>query len=85
MRFNHNKKFIELENANFNLAEDVSQLDKRLSGIKWITPDYNDRPMDEINLLINTKNIFRKLCTPAILSMLFINIIWLYKFLFFVS
>ena len=60
MRFNHNKKFIELENANFNLAEDVSQLDERLTGIKWITPDYNDRPMDEINLLINTKNILQE-------------------------
>ena len=57
MRFNHNKKFIELENVNFNIVEDVSQLDERLGGIKWITPDYNDRPLDEINLLINTKNI----------------------------
>ncbi len=57
IRFNHNKKFIELVNANFNLAEDASILDKRLKGIKWITPQYIDSPTDEINLLVNTKNI----------------------------
>ena len=57
IRFNHNKKFIELINANFNLAQNPTQLDERLRGLKWITPNYTDRPKDEIDLLIDTKNI----------------------------
>ena len=57
IRFNHNKKFIELVNADFNLAEEASILDKRLNGLKWITPEYIESPVDEINLLIDTKNI----------------------------
>jgi hypothetical protein len=57
IRFNHNKKFIELINANFNLAQDPTRLDKRLRGLKWITPNYTDKPKDEIDLLIDTKNI----------------------------
>ena len=57
IRFNHHKKFIELVNADFNLAEDATQLDKRLKWVKWITPHYIDKPLDEINLLIETKNI----------------------------
>ena len=57
MRFNYNKKFMELVNADFNLAVDPSHLDERLSGLRWITPDYIDNPSDEINLLIDVKNI----------------------------
>ena len=55
VRFNHHKKFMELANANFNLAEDASKIDTRLNGLKWITPHYPESPLDEINLLINTK------------------------------
>ena len=57
MRFNQDRKFIELVNANFSLAEDASKIDKRLSGLKWITPHYPYSPFDEVNLLIDTKNI----------------------------
>ena len=32
MRFNHNKKFMELINADFSLAEEAYQLDKKLKG-----------------------------------------------------
>lgn len=57
IRFNHNKKFMELANANFDLAIDAGQLDNRFKGLKWITPHYINKPSDEINLLIDTKNI----------------------------
>ena len=60
VRFNQHKKFIELENADFSLAEDASQLDTRLQGIKWITPYYSDQPLKEINFLIEAKNILLK-------------------------
>ena len=57
IRFNQDRKFIELVNADFSLAEDAVQLDERLKGLKWITPYYIDRPQDEINFLIDAKNI----------------------------
>jgi len=57
IRFNQHKKFIELENVNFSLAQDATQLDKRLLGLKWITPHYPGKPQKEIYFLIDAKNI----------------------------
>mgnify|MGYP004076372833 CR=1 FL=1 len=57
IRFNHHKKFMELVKADFNLAVDPVKLDVRLRGLKWITPYYLDKPLDELNLLVNIKNI----------------------------
>jgi len=57
IRFNQNKKFIELSNVNFDLSEDADQLDVKLKGLKWITPHYPNRPLYEINLLKEVKNI----------------------------
>ena len=51
---------MELVNADLNLAIDAAQLDLKFSGLKWITPIYINKPSDEINLLINTKNILSK-------------------------
>ena len=48
---------MELVSADFNLAENVVKLDKRLKGLKWITPHYPNNPLKEINLLLDTKNI----------------------------
>ena len=57
IRFNVNKKFIDLAKADFNLSVEATTLDKRLHGIKWITPHYISNPSKEISLLIETKNI----------------------------
>ena len=51
------KKFIELSNVNFTLSESSTQIDDRLKGLKWITPDFSKNPSHEINLLKKTKNI----------------------------
>ena len=51
---------MELVNADFNLAVDAKKIDKKLSGLKWISSDYADEPSHEVNLLINTKNILSK-------------------------
>ena len=56
-RFNEDRKFIELVNADFALAEDAGKLDDRLKGLKWITPHYLNNPLEEINFLISAKNI----------------------------
>ena len=57
IRYNHNKKFIELSNVNFNLSENPIRLDRRLKGLKWITPHYPEHPSHEINLLMEAKDI----------------------------
>ena len=57
IRFNENRKFIELANADLSLSEDVTYLDERLNGLKWITPHYPKRPLKEINLLVDIKNL----------------------------
>ena len=61
IRFNHNKKFMELVNVDFNLAVDAKKIDKRLAGLKWISPDYANEPLNEINLLIETKDILSQI------------------------
>ena len=67
IRFNENKKFMELINVDFNLALDAKKIDKSLSGLKWITPAYKENPSKEIKLLINTKNFLQKNNTPKII------------------
>ena len=57
LRFNQNKKFMDLVSADISLAVDAGQLDSRLSGLQWITPHYLQNPQNEINFLINVKNI----------------------------
>jgi hypothetical protein len=57
LRFNQNKKFMDLMSADISLAVDAGQLDSRLSGLKWITPHYLKNPQNEINFLISVKNI----------------------------
>ena len=61
IRFNHHKKFMELVNVDFDLAEDASKIDNRLKGLKWITPHYPKNPVHEINLLIETKNFLSEI------------------------
>ena len=55
LRFNHNKKFMELNNANFEKTISPVNLDERLSGLKWITPDYISEPTKEMDLLVEVK------------------------------
>ena len=56
-RYNENKKFMELENINLSGAVDAELLDKKLSGLKWITKKYFNNPQFEINKLIDIKKI----------------------------
>ena len=67
IRFNQDRKFIELVNADFNLAENANVIDKRLMGLKWITPHYPKEPIKEINLLISTKNILSEVKAEKII------------------
>ncbi len=55
VRFNVEKKFMDLSNVNLDIFEDAVYLDKRLSKLKWITPEYSKSPKSELILLNQTK------------------------------
>jgi len=57
IRFNENRKFIELADVDLSLSVKAKLLDKRLKGLNWITPHFPKEPSKEINLLLETKNI----------------------------
>ena len=57
IRYNENKKFMELENIDKSGAINARILDKRLSGLKWITKRYFDDPEYELKKLGEIKNI----------------------------
>lgn len=50
-RFNENKKFHELENTNFDYAIPADNLDKKLSGLLWVNPFFQGKPIEEISIL----------------------------------
>jgi len=55
IRFNENRKFHELNYVNFKKSVNAKVIDKKLSGLKWITPDYKDYPEKEIALINQVK------------------------------
>lgn len=55
LRFNENKKFMELSNVDLKLAIDAGVLDDSLKGLFWITPKYPKDPLNEINKLKEIK------------------------------
>ena len=55
LRFNVERKFMEFNYFNSNLAIDSSQLDYRLKGLRWISPHF-DKPELELQLLKDIKN-----------------------------
>ena len=56
LRFNKDRKFHELNNVNFHSAVSAENIDKKLSGLKWITPGYKNNPEKEIVLISNIKS-----------------------------
>ena len=56
VRFNHLKKFIELETTDFNKAVNGNMLDESFSGLKWLNSEFND-PKKEMAILIEMKNL----------------------------
>ena len=61
-RFNVERKFHELNGVNFSHSINASKLDKKLSGLKWITPGTASKRMtqNEIKYLINVKSFLKK-------------------------
>lgn len=67
IRFNHNKKFMEFSNIDFNIAVNAKEIDYKLSNLNWITPEYPTSPKKEISYLNEAKNIITKDLKPKIL------------------
>ena len=59
-RINEERKFHELSSVNLKLAIDAKEIDKKLSGLNWITPQYYDDPKEEINLINQIKSILKQ-------------------------
>jgi len=57
LRFNEGKKFMDLANADLTKAVNAEILDKKLSGLQWITPHYIDNPSLELKQLTELKKI----------------------------
>ena len=60
LRFNEDRKFHELSNVNFNLAKNANLIDKKLTGLNWITPNFKNNPEDEISFLKYTIEILKE-------------------------
>lgn len=59
IRYNENRKFHEMEGVNFNSAVNAKLIDKKLSGLKWITPSYKVSPNSEVKLIKETLKILK--------------------------
>ena len=59
LRFNEDRKFHELSNSNFNLAINAKEIDNKLDGLKWITPQFKTDPRNEIKNIKEIKNIIK--------------------------
>ena len=55
IRFNENRKFHELNYVNFELFSDAKKIDSKFKGLKWITPEYKNKSIEEINLINQVK------------------------------
>ena len=60
LRFNEHRKFHEMKNVNFNLTIDSKKIDKKFSGLNWISPGFAENPIDEINIINQIKSILKK-------------------------
>jgi len=55
IRFNENRKFHELNYVNFELSSNGKEIDRKFTGLKWITPEYKNKSNEEIDLINEVK------------------------------
>ena len=60
LRFNENRKFHEFRETNFDLAFPAKNINNKLSGLKWITPEYKNNPKDEISLILEIQSYLKQ-------------------------
>ena len=55
IRFNEERKFHELNYSNIQLSSNAKKIDKKFTGLKWITPEFKNNPEEEIKLINEVK------------------------------
>jgi len=58
-RFNEQRKFNELENIDIRKSVNAGQIHSSLSGLRWITIDYPEKPSEEIEAINDSIDIIR--------------------------
>ena len=56
IRFNEERKFHELNYSNIQLSSNAKKIDKKFTGLKWITPEFKNNPEEEIKLINEVKH-----------------------------
>ena len=59
LRFNVERKFMELENIDKKNYQNAEKLSKNLKGLKWVTPEHRNNREEEIELLIDSINYLK--------------------------
>ena len=59
-RFNEERKFHELENVDLNKALSATLIDRKLNGLRWISPQFRENPTKEISLINEIKNYLKE-------------------------
>ena len=57
--FNETRKFHDLKSANLENTKDASYIDKKLKNLKWLSTNYTDDPLGEMEYLKNTLEIIK--------------------------
>ena len=60
LRFNEGRKFHELKNVDFEFAIDAKKINIKLSGLNWITPQFNKNPTEEINIINRIESLLKR-------------------------
>ncbi len=59
-RFNEGRKFHEMQDVNLSKAVDAKLIDNKLDGLKWISPQFKEDPMNEIKIINEIKTYLKK-------------------------
>ena len=56
LRFNESRKFHELNYVNFDSFYNAKEIDSKFTGLKWITPEYNEESAKEVQIIKEAKD-----------------------------
>lgn len=60
LRYNEHRKFHELEKVELSRSINAKTINNDLKGLRWISPFYKNKPMEELNLLNNVIQFFKE-------------------------
>ncbi len=59
-RFNLDRKFMEFQNIDLSKSVDASLIDQKFFGLKWISPEFSENPLEEVGLINAITQILKK-------------------------